>query len=66
MAWYDRNVKMVSSSPLNTAAISARILIVLVAAHFMIQCLSKRRNIPYLLTYILTYLLHGAESFLSS
>jgi len=45
MAWYDPNVKMVSLSPLSTAAVSVRVLIVSVAAHFMIQCLSERRNI---------------------
>ena len=46
MAWHGRNVKKVSLSPLNTAAVSVRLLIVSAAAHFMIQCLSKWRNMP--------------------
>jgi hypothetical protein len=46
MAWYSRNVKMVSLSSLSTAAKSARLLIVPVGAYIMIQCLNKRRNMP--------------------
>jgi hypothetical protein len=46
MAWYSRKIKMVFLSPLSTAAVSVRLLIVSFAAQFMIQCLSKRRNMP--------------------
>ena len=46
MAWYTRNVKMVSLSPLSTSAINARLFISSAAALFMIRCLNKRSAMP--------------------
>lgn len=46
LAWYSRNVKMVSLSPLSTSAINAGLFTFSVAALFMIQCLNKRAAMP--------------------